>query len=196
MERYRFGLHNPRCGCSVRRRVGFGEPVFVPGYGLNKGSALLLAVFATLLGVGVMTVLQRLRLWRVLLLLAASGIILGDVAGWLRRSAQPNKYQPSYARKLFRFDDGVWTAAPALTDHGELALSKRGVLWTLDSSGQLSSLDGERRTDFGHTEFGALTDRLAVPMHYLALRDGEVWMANAKGVASLDGKSWGGMRTC
>jgi hypothetical protein len=170
--------------------VGFAEPVFVPGHGLNKGNALFLAVSAVLLGAGALALPGNPRRWRVLLLLAASGMILGDVAGWLRRSAQPSKYGPNYVPKLFRFDDGKWTAAPTFTDRAEFALSKRGVLWTLDLTGQLSSLDGDRWTQFGRTEFGEATDPLGVPMHRLALRDEEVWKATAKGVARFSGKSW------
>jgi hypothetical protein len=169
--------------------AGFEEPVFVPGYGLNRGDALILSVLATLLGIGALVLPRNLRRWRVLLLLGASGVLLGDVAGWLRRSAQPSTYFPNYKGKLFRLDDGIWTPAPPFTDHAQFALSKRGVLWTLDLSGQLSSLDGEHWTHFGRTGFGEPTDRLA-GMHHLALRDEEVWKATALGVASFNGKSW------
>ncbi len=170
--------------------VGFEEPVFVPGHGLNRGDALILSVFATLLGISALALPRNLRRWRVLLLLGTSGMLLGDVAGWLRRSAQPSKYGPSYAHKLFRLHDGIWTPAPAFTDRAQFALSKRGVLWTLDLSGQLSSLNGERWTHFGGTGFGEPKDRLAVGMHRLMLRDEEVWKATAKGVASFNGKAW------
>jgi hypothetical protein len=72
--------------------IGFGEPVFVPGYGLNAGDALILAVAATLLGIAALVSPKRLRRWRVLLLVLASGMIFGDITGWIRRSAQPSKY--------------------------------------------------------------------------------------------------------
>lgn len=76
--------------------VGFGEPVFIPGYGLNKGEALLLAIAATLLGFGALVLPGSPRRWRTLLLLVSSGMLVGDTAGWIRRSAQPSKYGESY----------------------------------------------------------------------------------------------------
>jgi hypothetical protein len=68
-----------------------GEPVFVGNGGLNIGAALFAAVLAILLG-AIGAILGRLRLVRVLLLVSAAGILFGDVAGWLHRSAGPSKY--------------------------------------------------------------------------------------------------------
>ena len=139
-------------GAVFGEMVGFGQQVFIPGYGLNKGFALILAVIATLLGLGAIGLPRRLLWWRVLPLVLASGLIFGDVAGWLRRSTEPSKLSPQLARKLFRLDHGVWTAAPAFADQAQFAVSNYGVLWTLDSYGQLSRLEGERWTHFDRTE--------------------------------------------
>ena len=72
---------------------GFGEPVFVGNGTLNRGSALIAAVFGLMLGVCGALVPRRLRLTRMLLLLAAAGILLGDVTGWIQRSSGPSKYE-------------------------------------------------------------------------------------------------------
>jgi hypothetical protein len=69
----------------------FGEPVFVSN-SLNPRTALFLAVVGILLGTGGVVLLIKLRLLRVLILVAASAILFGDVAGWIRRSAGPSKY--------------------------------------------------------------------------------------------------------
>lgn len=70
----------------------YGELVFVGNGGLNRGAALFLAVLGVLLGVGGVILMRRLRLVRLLLLVAASGILFGDVAGWIHRSTGPSKY--------------------------------------------------------------------------------------------------------
>ena len=67
----------------------FGEPVFV-SEGLNKGAALMLAIVGLLLGAGGVSVSSKRRLLGVLLLVAASGLLFGDVVGWIRRSAGPS----------------------------------------------------------------------------------------------------------
>jgi hypothetical protein len=69
----------------------FGEPIFT-GNSLDRGVALFLAVLGILLGVGGVILSQKLRLLRVLILVAASATLFGDVAGWIRRSAGPSKY--------------------------------------------------------------------------------------------------------
>jgi competence protein ComEC len=50
----------------------FGEPVFVGNGGLNRGAALFVAVLGILLGVGGAILTHRVRLLRVLLLIAAA----------------------------------------------------------------------------------------------------------------------------
>jgi hypothetical protein len=70
----------------------YGEPVFVGNGGLNRGAALLLAVLGIFLGVVAQIIMRRLRLLRLLFLVAASGILFGDVAGWIHRSTGPSKY--------------------------------------------------------------------------------------------------------
>jgi len=70
---------------------GFGEPVFVSD-GLNGGEALFLAIAGVLLGFGGLILSNKLRLLRVLILIVASAILFGDIAGWIRRSAGPSKY--------------------------------------------------------------------------------------------------------
>jgi hypothetical protein len=72
--------------------VGFGEPIFVPGYGLNLGAALILAISATSIGFTGVVLPRNLRGWRILLLVLAAGMLFGDVAGWIRRSGGPSKY--------------------------------------------------------------------------------------------------------
>ena len=69
---------------------GFGEPVFVSD-GLNGGEALFLAIAGVLLGFGGLILSNKLRLLRVLILIVASAILFGDIAGWIRRSAGPSK---------------------------------------------------------------------------------------------------------
>ena len=86
---------------SVGYSWAYGEPVFVGNGGLNRGAALYLAVLGVLLGVGGAILIRRLRLVRLLLLVAASGILFGDVAGWIRRSAGPSKYDQPIGRLLF-----------------------------------------------------------------------------------------------
>lgn len=71
---------------------GFAEPVFVGNGSLNRGAALLLAIFGGVLGVGGAILPAELRMTRILLLFAAAGLIFGDVAGWIQRSAGPSKY--------------------------------------------------------------------------------------------------------
>ena len=70
----------------------YGEPVFVGNGGLNRGAVLFLAVLGILLGVGGAILMRRLRLGRLLLLVAAAGILFGDVAGWIHRSTGLSKY--------------------------------------------------------------------------------------------------------
>jgi hypothetical protein len=69
----------------------FGEPVFVSN-NLNHGTALFLAIVGILLGIGGVVLLNKLRLLRILILVAASATLFGDLAGWIRRSAGPSKY--------------------------------------------------------------------------------------------------------
>jgi len=71
----------------------FGEPVFVSN-NLNQGTALFLAIVGILLGIGgvLLLKLNKLRLLRMLILVAASAILFGDLAGWIRRSAGPSKF--------------------------------------------------------------------------------------------------------
>lgn len=71
---------------------GYGEPVFVGNGSLNRGAALFGAAIGVFLGVAGAILMRRLRLARLLLLIAASGILFGDVAGWIHRSAAPSKY--------------------------------------------------------------------------------------------------------
>jgi hypothetical protein len=68
-----------------------GEPVFVSN-SLNQGTALFLAIVGILLGIGGVVLLNKLRLLRILILVAASAILFGDLAGWIRRSAGLSKY--------------------------------------------------------------------------------------------------------
>ena len=70
----------------------YGEPVFVGNGCLNRGAAMFLAVLGILLGVGSAILMHRLRLVRLLLLVAAAGILFGDVAGWIHRSTGLSKY--------------------------------------------------------------------------------------------------------
>jgi hypothetical protein len=69
----------------------FGEPVFVSN-NFNHGTALFLAIVGILLGIGGVVLLNKLRLLRILILVAASATLFGDLAGWIRRSAGPSKY--------------------------------------------------------------------------------------------------------
>jgi hypothetical protein len=87
----------------------YDAPVFVGNGGLNRGSALLLAVLGVLVGVGA-TLVRRPRLVRLLLLIAASGILFGDVAGWIHRSAGPSKYDHP-AGQILRMTLPSWTEA-------------------------------------------------------------------------------------
>lgn len=77
---------------AIGEAIGFSEPVFIPGHGLNRGSALALAAAAALAGFGALLLPERVRGQRILILLVASGLLLGDVAGWIRRSAEPSKF--------------------------------------------------------------------------------------------------------
>jgi hypothetical protein len=70
----------------------YGEPVFVGNGGLNRGAALFLAGLGILVGVGGALLMRKLRLIRLLLLVAAAGILFGDVAGWIHRSTGLSKY--------------------------------------------------------------------------------------------------------
>jgi hypothetical protein len=78
----------------------YGEPTFVGNGALNRGAALSVAVLGVLLGVGGAILLSRLRLLRLLLLIAASGILFGDVAGWIRRTTGPSKYDQPIGQLL------------------------------------------------------------------------------------------------
>jgi len=69
---------------------GFSEPAFV-GRSLNAGSALFFGITAIGVGIIGVFVIKKLRLLRVLALVAGAGILLGDAAGWLHRFAQPSK---------------------------------------------------------------------------------------------------------
>jgi hypothetical protein len=71
--------------------VGSGEQVFVSD-SLNIGEALILAVGATLLGSTVAIMSNRFRGLRVLILIASTAVLFGDLTGWLLRSAGPSKY--------------------------------------------------------------------------------------------------------
>ena len=76
----------------------YSEPVFAANGGLNRGNALALALVGVLLGVSGAFLIRRPQLARLLLLVAASGILFGDVAGWIHRSTGPSKIpiaQPS-----------------------------------------------------------------------------------------------------
>jgi hypothetical protein len=77
-----------------------GEPVFVVGSGLNRGAALFLAILGVLLGVVGAILSRRLRLVSLLLLVAASGILFGDVAGWLHRTTGPSKFDQPIGKLL------------------------------------------------------------------------------------------------
>jgi hypothetical protein len=70
---------------------GFSEPVFV-GSSLNAGAALFIGITAIGVGIIGVFVIKKFRLLRVLVLIAGAGILFGDAAGWLYRSAQPSKY--------------------------------------------------------------------------------------------------------
>jgi len=70
---------------------GFGEPVFTPPNALNRGSALFIAILGALLGVVGAMLSNKARLLRVLLLVVASGLLFGDLTGWLWRSAGATK---------------------------------------------------------------------------------------------------------
>jgi hypothetical protein len=74
--------------------VGAGEQVFVSDR-LNLGMALVLAVAAVVLGLIGVIPSSRFRLLRCLVLFAASAILLGDLTGWILRSAGPSKYGSS-----------------------------------------------------------------------------------------------------
>ena len=74
--------------------VGCGEPVFVSDH-LNLGMALFVAVAGIVLGLLGVTLSNRLRPLRVLVLFVASGMIFGDLTGWILRSAAPSKYTSS-----------------------------------------------------------------------------------------------------
>jgi hypothetical protein len=76
---------------------GFSEPVFLGGH-LNAGAALIIAALGTLFGIGGEILIRRLRLVRTLLLIAGAGLLFGDVAGWIHRSAGPSKYGYSIGR--------------------------------------------------------------------------------------------------
>lgn len=76
----------------------YGEPVFVGNGTLNRGAALFLAVIGLVLGVCGKIFARRLRLTRLLLLLAAAGILFGDVAGWIHRSTGPSKFDQPIGR--------------------------------------------------------------------------------------------------
>lgn len=78
--------------------AGYAEPVFVGNGGLNRGAALLVAVLGISVGLGGVVLTRRLHLMRVLLLAAASGILIGDVAGWIHRSSGPSKYDHPIAQ--------------------------------------------------------------------------------------------------
>jgi hypothetical protein len=79
---------------TVSERLGYGEQVFIPPHSLNRGGALFIAIVGMLLGAVGVILSNRARLLRVFLLLVASGILFGDLTGWLRRSAGPGKYGP------------------------------------------------------------------------------------------------------
>ena len=68
-----------------------GEPVFVSG-SLNRGAALILAIVGIVLGVVGTIVSSKRRLLGILFLVTASGMLFGDVAGWIRRSDNPSKF--------------------------------------------------------------------------------------------------------
>jgi hypothetical protein len=68
-----------------------GEPVFVSD-SLNRGAALVLAIVGIVLGVVGAIVSSKRRLMGILLLVIASGMLFGDVVGWIRRSAYPSKF--------------------------------------------------------------------------------------------------------
>ena len=76
----------------------FAEPVFVGNGTLNLGAALILAVLGLMLGVAGKVLARKLRLTRLLLFVAAAGILFGDVAGWLHRSTGPSKYDQPIGR--------------------------------------------------------------------------------------------------
>jgi hypothetical protein len=71
--------------------VGSGEQVFVSDR-LNVGEALFLAVAGTLLGSTAAIMSNRFRGLRVLILIAVTAMLFGDLTGWLLRSAGPSKY--------------------------------------------------------------------------------------------------------
>ena len=71
--------------------VGAGEQVFVSD-SLNIGMALFFAVAGIVLGLIGVTLSSRFHSLRFLVLFAASAILLGDLAGWILRSAAPSKY--------------------------------------------------------------------------------------------------------
>ena len=76
----------------------YGEPVFASNH-LNLGVALLLAIVGLSLGIGGVFLSKKLRLSRVVILVAASAILLGDLTGWIWRSAGPSKFDGgSYLR--------------------------------------------------------------------------------------------------
>jgi hypothetical protein len=71
--------------------VGCGEPVFVSD-NLNLGMALFVAVAGIVLGLIAVTLSNKLRPLRVLVLFASAAMLFGDLTGWILRSAAPSKY--------------------------------------------------------------------------------------------------------
>lgn len=67
----------------------YGEPVYVGGR-LVIGAALFLVITGIVLGLGGFVVSGTRRWLGILLLVAAAGILFGDVAGWLQRSMGPS----------------------------------------------------------------------------------------------------------
>lgn len=76
-----------------------GEPVFVSNR-LNRGVALILAIVGVLLGIGGVALPKKLRGLRMLILVAASAIIFGDVAGWIQRTTGPSKFDVGMLQPL------------------------------------------------------------------------------------------------
>jgi hypothetical protein len=103
----------------------FGEPVFVAN-SLNRGAALILAIVGVLLGAGGAIVSSKRRLLGALLLVAASGILFGDLAGWLLRSAGQTYRQSIVTRRVAGAPPtGVGAGDGGRSSYRNLAMNRR-----------------------------------------------------------------------
>jgi hypothetical protein len=107
----------------------FGSPVFVGDGSLNRGAALFVGILGVLLGVGGVMLTRQLRFLRMLFFVAAGGILLGDIVGWIARSRLPSKYDQPAGRMHRPASPSREGASGAWTDqevYPTLANARRG----------------------------------------------------------------------